>query len=77
MANKIKELVTQEMDKNYYAFDEEESGYFGPEATEASLEKFAEHIIKESIDVLEKECDTLDCNNDYEIGYQHLSLIHI
>ena len=71
MTNKIKELVTQEMDNNYYTFDEEESKYLGPDATEASLEKFAEHIIKESIDALEKECDTLDCVNDYEIGYQH------
>ncbi len=70
MTNKIKELVLQEMDNNYYTFDEEESKYFGPDATEASLEKFVEHIIKESIDALKKECDTLDYRNDFEIGYQ-------
>lgn len=70
ITNKIKELVTQEMDSNYYSFEEEDSGYFGPESTEASLGKFAEHIIKESIDALEKECGTLDCNNEYEMCYQ-------
>ena len=70
MTNKIKELVLQEMDNNYYSYVEEESGYFGPDATEDSLEKFAEHIIKESIDALKKECDTLDYRNDFEIGYQ-------
>jgi hypothetical protein len=36
-----------------------------------TIEKFADLLINESIDALEKEYDTLPYGRDYETGYQH------
>ena len=49
---KINKLVQNEMRDHYYAVDEEDSGYYGPEATEASLKAFAELMVKECCKII-------------------------
>jgi hypothetical protein len=65
MDSKIKELIKQ---ADEYAWEQ----YPDPKDWQEKRDlKFAELIIKESIEVLEKKCDTLDYGGDYESGYQH------
>ena len=39
--------------------------------TEVEMLKFAETILKDSIDAMEKHSEVLDYGNDYETGYLH------
>lgn len=55
--SKIKELVKNEMDSHYFSAEMEDSEYYGPEATQASLERFAETIIKEAHKLVRSQAD--------------------